>query len=269
MSPLRSGAAWRRALVTGASSGLGRAFAERLATAGTDLVVVARRAPLLEDLAADLAERHGVDVEVLRADLTEPDDLRMVEERAAGPRRPIDLLVNNAGISATGRFDRIPAGRIQRVIDLNVRAVVRLTHAALPGMVERGAGAVLTVSSTAALQPLPYSAVYGASKAFVTSFSQALHEELRGTGVTVTVVCPGFVRTPMLGDAEDAIPDVALLEPQEVVGAALRGVLHGRALLVPGMLYRLQAATVRLVPTSLIRRGIGLLVRRQPGGDPT
>lgn len=261
------GARWQRALVTGASSGIGRAFAERLAASGAEVVLVARREHVLGELAGELTTRQGVDVEVLPADLTDPEQCQHVEQRLADRDRPVDLLVNNAGITAVGPITDIPVERTQRLIDLNVRAVMRLTHAALPGMIERGGGGILAVSSVASLQPLPYAAVYGATKAFVTSFCQALHEELRGSGVTVTVVAPGFVMTPMLSHAGTSIPDGAILEPPQVVGAALRGLRRGRAMVVPGGLYKLHAGLVRLAPASLVRRTAGLLSRaRNRGG---
>jgi hypothetical protein len=174
----------RRALVTGASAGIGTAFAERLARDGYDLLLVARRRERLEELAKQLRESHRVEVEVLVADLVDAGDLLTVEQRVAA-RPGLDLLVNNAGFGTAGAFLESDPDREEQEILLNNVALVRLTRAALPRMAERGRGAVVNVSSMAGFLPAPYNATYGATKAFVTSFSEALAEELRGTGVRV------------------------------------------------------------------------------------
>ncbi|MDQ6798268.1 MAG: SDR family oxidoreductase, partial [Actinomycetota bacterium] len=186
---------WRRALVTGASSGIGRAFAVHLAASGTDVVLVARRRDRLDDLATDLRADHGVDIEVLVADLTDEGGLAAVEARLGNGSAPVDLLVNNAGFATSGRFAELPVEGEVAEIHLNVLAPVRLTRAALPGMVERGRGGVVNVSSIAALQPLPHWATYAASKAYLTSFSEAVHEEVGGHGVVVLALMPGFTHT--------------------------------------------------------------------------
>src|SRR5439155_3448150 len=180
------------ALVTGASSGIGAAFARQLAERGHDLVVVARDVTRLEKLAADLP---GVDVEVMAADLQQPQQLAAVEARLAATDRPVDKLINNAGYGTAGNFHELEADREIGQIELNVNALVRLSHAAARAMVPRHRGGILNVGSVGSFQPGPFNATYSATKAFVLSFSEAIHEELRPHGVHVTCLCPGFTRT--------------------------------------------------------------------------
>ncbi len=256
---------WRTALVTGASSGIGEGFARRLAAGGTDLVVVARRTDRLEALATELHEAHGVDVEVLTADLADPWPRAAVEARLADAGRPIDLLVNNAGFGTSGPFVELDVDREDEEIRLNVIALVRLTHAALPGMIERGRGAVCNVSSVASFQPLPQNATYAATKAFVTSFSQALHEETRGTGVTVTALCPGFVQTEFQQHSDTAtsrVPSFAWLDVDHVVDAGLAATARGRAVAVPGATYKALDALAQVTPRGLVRRIAGAVTDR-------
>ncbi|MGH7856383.1 MAG: SDR family NAD(P)-dependent oxidoreductase, partial [Candidatus Binatia bacterium] len=182
---------WQRALVTGASSGIGEAIARRLAAEGSELVLVARRQERLERLGFELRRFRSIPVEIVPADLTAAVDLERVEARLASAGRPVDLLVNNAG---GGRLSVFPEGTPEDEecwARLNAISVLRLTAAALPGMRERARGTILNISSGAAFQPSPYAAVYGASKAFVNSFSQAIREESRRHGIVVTAVCPG------------------------------------------------------------------------------
>lgn len=257
---------WNRALVTGASSGIGTVLTRQLAAEGSDLVVVARSTDLLEELAEDLREVHGVEVEVLAADLTDPAGLADVEGRLRDVARPVDLLVNNAGFGTTGRFADQDADTEDREIQLNVAAVVRLTHAALPGMQARGRGGILNVSSIASFQPIPNMAVYSATKAFVTSFTEAIHEELAGTGVHVTALCPGFTRTNFVdaaqahGDASK-IPDFIWMEPEPVAAAGLRAVAANRATVVPGLQYKLSTGASRVLPSAVTRRVISVASR--------
>ncbi len=199
----------RSALVTGASAGIGAAFAEALAREQYDLVLVARRADRLEELAKRLRDARGVAIEVLAADLTDGAGLARVVARVE--EGPPDLLVNNAGHGSFGNFAELDIDREVGEIQLNVVALVRLTRAALPGMIRRGHGAIINVSSMAGFQPMPFNATYGATKAFVNSFTEALHEELRGTGVRVQALCPGFTRTDRV--------------PGHRRGGALRGAL--------------------------------------------
>lgn len=244
-----------RALVTGASSGIGRAMAEQLAADGTDLVVVARREDELRELATWARDTHDGEVEVLATDLTEPEELAVVERRLEQEDRPVDLLVNNAGMSSYGSFADLDVERYDREVALNSTAPVRLTHAALPGMIDRGRGAVLFTSSTSSFQPMPSMAVYGATKAFLTSFSQALHEELAGTGVSATVLCPGFTDTAFLGDSQ--LPQAVVMDPGTVARAGLAAVRRGRAVATPGAGNKAHRALAHIVPRTLLRRAAG------------
>lgn len=255
---------WTRALVTGASSGIGRAIASHLAAGGTDLVLVARTADALEDVAA-AARRHGVEVDVLPADLAEPGDLAAVEARLAA-QPPVDLLVNNAGFGTYGQFHTLDIDEEQREIAVNVVAPVRLTWAALGGMVDRGQGWIMNVSSMASLQPTPRNATYGATKAFVTTFSESLHEELRGAGVKVTAVLPGFTRTEFQARAglndTGGLPGFVWQEADECAAEAVAGARAGRAIVIPGTLNKVTAAGAATIPRAAKRRLVGLLSTR-------
>jgi short-subunit dehydrogenase len=245
------------ALVTGASSGIGLAFARKLAASGDDLVVVARDTQRLEALAKELAERYGTAVEVLTADLTLPEQLAAVEARLADPDRPVDLLVNNAGAGVGGSFVDGDRDAAERGIRLNVVALTRLAHAALGPMVARGRGGLINVSSVAGFQPIPGSAVYSAGKAYVTSLTEALYEEVRGTGVRVLALCPGFTRTEFQSRNNYTprnLPEMAWSTPEAVVDEALRALHRGRAVCVPGVHYKALAGLAHLVPRAAVRR---------------
>ncbi|MHB8670135.1 MAG: SDR family NAD(P)-dependent oxidoreductase [Acidimicrobiales bacterium] len=253
------------ALVTGASSGIGRAFATALAARHHDLVLVARTEARLKELAGELSGAHGVQAEVLVADLADDDDLARVETRVSRSEDPVDLLVNNAGFGSGGRFVELPLAGEDGQIRLNVLALMRLTHAALPGMVERRHGGVINVSSLGSFQPTPGFATYGATKAFVTSFSEALHEELRGTGVRVMAVCPGLTRTEFHERAklgEVAAPGFAWMTAEDVARTALAAYDRGRALSVPGAGNLAVAWMTRLFPRAAVRRLSGLATSR-------
>jgi uncharacterized protein len=263
--------AWRRALITGASSGIGRAMARRLGRSGVDLVVVARDRGRLEALAAELmfpkvgGEEAGVDVEVIVADLADPAQLATVERRLADRARPIDLAVNNAGFGTYGDFASLDLDGETREIAVNVTALVRLTHAALGGMLGRGQGAVLNVSSVAGLQATPGNATYGATKAFVASFGEAVYGELAGTGVTLTTVLPGFTRTEFqarAGIAGRQIPGVAWQSAEEVATLALDAAAAGKPWFVPGTLNKVAVAATTPLPRGLRRRVAARASRR-------
>jgi len=244
--------AYRNALVTGASSGIGESFARLLAARGTDLVIVARRADLLDELARDLVERYRVGVEVMAADLTDPGRRGDVEERLRS--EPVELLVNNAGYGAFGSYAESDLNDQLTEVDLNVVALMRLTHAALPGMIERGRGGILNVASMAGFAPSPGSAVYGATKAYVASFSESLHAEVAAKGVHVTALCPGFTRTD-----EDSEPNLLWLRREDVARAGLDAVATGRALCVPGLQYKAAMPALKLVPRPLLRAAATLM----------
>jgi hypothetical protein len=248
---------WHRALVTGASRGIGEAFARRLAADGADLVLVARSGAQLEQLATELRRSHGIDVEVLVADLGTSDGCAAVERRLTDTAAPVDLLVNNAGIGGNGAFDALDRDRAVQQVELNVLAPVRLTHAALQGMRARSRGGVINVSSLSGLQPYPYGAVYGASKTFLNHFSAAVHTETADAGVRVLALCPGFTRTQHQQDAgisRTPIPDALWLRPEQVVDDGLAALRAGRTRRVVGLPYRLWAALLRVLPAPLVQR---------------
>jgi uncharacterized protein len=253
------------ALVTGASSGIGAAFARALAARGDDLVIVARDETRLDDLAGRLEKEHGTNVEVVATDLTSKKGVAVVEARLESAEPAVDLLVNNAGMGTYGKFAELPREAETREVRLNVVAVLHLCHAALPGMVERGRGGIINVSSLAGHQPTPLNATYGGTKAFVTSFSQALHEELRGTGVKVMVLCPGFTRTEFQARAgldSGSVPSFLWQQPEPVVAAALRAYEHGRAVCIPGALNQAGAVFSSAMPAGITRRIAGAVVPR-------
>jgi short-subunit dehydrogenase len=257
---------WQRALVTGASSGIGDAFARRLAHNGTDLVLVARSGDALEELADELRGAHGVAVEVLAADLGTDEGRAPVSARLGDDAAPIDLLVNNAGMGTSGPFGEIPLERELAMIELNVAAVVALTHAAVPAMQRHGRGGIINVSSLNGFQPYPFGAAYGASKAFVTSFSKAVHTELAGSGVRVLVVCPGFTRTNFqnaAGISRTPIPDWLWLQPVEVADEALAALAAGRSIRVPGPAFKLLAGLSKIVPDVVVRRALATVGRHR------
>ena len=232
-----------RALVTGASSGIGAAFAERLARDQVDLVIVARRGERLEALAQRLHENHHVTVEVMVADLTQPGELRAVETRIAEDTA-LELLVNNAGFGGYMPFIALDPDRAEELIRLQVVAVTRLTRAALPGMIARGHGAIINVSSrlafSAALSSptMPKRATYAATKAYVNTFTQLLHDELAGTGVRVQALCPGVVRTEFherMGQDPSRLPAAIVMTPEDIVEASLAGLKLGEVICVPAL----------------------------------
>ena len=258
-------ARWSLALVTGASSGIGRAIAVQLAADGSDLILVARRRDRLEEVAGELRAAHGVHVDVLPADVTDHDQLAHVEDRLRTGHHPVDLLVNNAGRGGQGRFAEVDVDLHDTLIRLNVVAPVRLTHAALQQMVPRRFGGVLNVSSIAGLQPLPNVATYGSTKAYLTTFSHAVHEEVRRQGVTVTNLLPGFTRTEFHETAaisRSVVPSFAWMSAEAVARGGLDAVAAGRAECVPGLGYRLLSALSTVTPKGVSRRVLGAVMAR-------
>jgi uncharacterized protein len=252
---------WQRALVTGASSGIGEAFARQLASRRTDLILVARSAAKLEHLAAGLRADHGVAVDVIPADLTTDAGCETVCHRLRDAEEPIDLLINNAGVGTSGAFGEIPIAREMQLLQLNVSALVRLAHAAVAAMKPRRRGGVLNVSSLTGFQPYPFGATYGASKAFVNSFSKALHTELAGDGVKVLALCPGFTRTGFqssAGIARTPIPGWLWLRADEVARAGLSALQAGRPVRVVGAAFRMWALATKVVPEGLLRRALAV-----------
>ncbi|MGC2633130.1 MAG: SDR family oxidoreductase [Candidatus Cybelea sp.] len=240
-----------RAVVTGASGGLGLEFARLLAADRYDLALVARSGGKLEAIAAELRDRHGVSVETLVMDLSGPGAAAAVLARVP----ECDVLINNAGFATNGRFDEIAEERIREEVMLDVLTLTELTRAYLPGMRARRAGRILNVASTAGFLPGPFMAVYYAAKAYVISFSQAVAEESRGTGVTVTCLCPGATAT---GFADRANAKETLLFKRHLADAAsvalagYRGMMRGRDLVIPGISNKLVPLAARLSPRRLL-----------------
>ncbi len=245
------------ALVTGASSGIGLAFAERLAADGHDLVLVARDRERLDALAARLRRDRDVRADVLVADLSDPDQRRRVELRLAEPgdAAPVELLVNNAGYATPGEFVDTPPAVLAANLEVNVGAVLALTRAALPGMQQRGSGSIVNVSSIAGFLP-GRGSVYGAGKAYVTTLTQSLALSAAEHGVRVMALCPGYTRTEFhqrLGQ-ERSGPAWLWLDADRVVDDALADLARGRVLSIPGAVYKGIYAATRIVPPSLVRR---------------
>ena len=246
------------ALVTGATAGIGNAFVRRLAKDRYDLVLVSRDDERLERLASELRATYGVHVEVLAADLAEDEGCRVVEERLADRDRPVDFLVNNAGFSVNSRFVTGDIEDEERMLRVLVRAVLRLSRAAVPGMVERRHGAVVNVSSVAGFLP---QGTYSAAKAWVTSFTQGLAGDLTGSGVRVLALCPGFTHTEFherAGIDMRRTPDWLWLDAEEVVADAFAALARGSVVCVPGAQYKTIVTVMRHLParalTSVGRR---------------
>lgn len=241
-------------LITGASSGIGEVFARALAARGYHLVLVARSQEKLEVLAATLRESKGISTEVIALDLSAPGAASALARRLREHDIEIDLLVNNAGFGALGEFWTLPLDRQSGMLDLNIRALVELTYLLVPRMVEKRRGGIINVSSTASFQPLPYTAVYAASKSFVTSFSLALAEELRRHGVMVVTLCPGGTSTNFFKASEYGSRKVpgGLQPAEEVVELALHKLDHGGGLAVPRLLNKFSVFIQRFIPRSWV-----------------
>jgi short-subunit dehydrogenase len=242
------------ALITGATAGIGAAFARRLAADGHDLVLVARDTPRLDDLAREVQDRHGVAAEVLTADLSVRADTDRVAARLADAASPVAVLVNNAGFGVNHGFLHSDLAAEQQMLDVMVTAPLRLCHAALPGMVERDSGSVINVSSIAGWIA---GGTYSAAKAWVTVFTEGLAVQLRGTGVTAIAVCPGFTRTEFHERADmdmSGVPPRLWLSPQDVVDRALADARRGRTVSVAGRQYQVLSLLAQYAPRPLVRR---------------
>lgn len=253
----------RWALVTGASSGIGEAFAAELAREGMSLVLAARREVRLRALAERLSGQHGVQAEVVAVDLSEPGSAGQLWEEAARDR-PIHLLVNNAGFGLRGRFEEIAASRMTEMVQLNCVTLMELANLALPAMRERGEGGIINLASIVSFQPVPLMAAYGASKAFVLSLSEALREENRGSGVRVLALCPGPVPSGFQEVAGTTIGDSTLgvVSAEEVVRLALKGLDRDAGVVVPGAANRAGALAAKLLPRGLATRIAGQVVQK-------
>jgi short-subunit dehydrogenase len=250
--PSPSSSQRRTALVTGATAGIGLEFARQLALQGHDLVLVARDEPRLQSVAAELRAASGVEVEVLRADLVDAADLARVEERVADRERPVDLLVNNAGFGLKKRFLDNPVEDEVAMLQVLVTAVLRLSHAALGAMTERGHGGIINVSSVAAFLPR---GSYSAAKAWVNSFSEWAAHEYRAAGVTVTALCPGFTKTEFHERMQVKRGDNFMwLDVEFLVEKALADHAKGRVFSVPGAQYKTVVALTRAIPSGVLQR---------------
>jgi short-subunit dehydrogenase len=250
------------ALVTGASSGIGAEFARLLGEAGVPTVLVARRGDRLREI----AERYD-GFEVLEADLVTATGQDAAVARIVSDSDPVDLVVNNAGFGTSGRFHELDVDRLADEVELNVKALTVLSHAALRTMVPRGRGYLLNVSSVAGFQGSPGLGVYAATKAYVTSLSEALHGDVRGTGVHVTALCPGLTRTEFqeranTGGLESRVPDLAWTSVEQVAATGLRDVASNKTISVPGTLYKVAVTGSDLLPRSITRWVSGSVSRQ-------
>jgi uncharacterized protein len=244
------------ALVTGASAGLGLEYAKLFAADGHDLVLVARRRDKLDELAAQLAKDHGTTVKVISADLQLEAAPAEIFAEVQGIGIAVDFLVNNAGFGSNGAFVGLETERELGMIDVNVRSLVHLTRLFLPGMVERKRGRVLNIGSTAGFVAGPFMATYYASKAFVISFTEALAYELKGTGVTATVSCPGATATEfaaVAGNDKSSLFKGGVADSVSVARHGYRAMLAGKVIAIPGVKNKLTAQSVRFSPRSLLR----------------
>ena len=245
------------ALITGASSGIGMAIARRLAERGHGLTLVARREDRLRALGTELHDEHGIRAESIAADLGTKSGRGQVVGRVAALGLDVEILVNNAGFGGSGNVHRGDPGRLTRMVRLNCEALVELQARYTSAMAERGRGAVINIASTAAFQPIPGTAAYAATKAFVLALSEATHSELAGRGVSVTAVCPGpvkteFAETAGLGDANDRLPGFIWTDVEDVAKEAVDGADKGHRVVVPGLMNRAGALLGQHSPRALV-----------------
>jgi short-subunit dehydrogenase len=259
------------ALVTGASAGIGGAIAHELAARGHGLVLVARRKEKLDELAEELAGTHGIRADTISCDLGDAEQRATLPDQIAELGVEIEVLINNAGFATGGAFSEADPERELQQVRVLVEAPVALTLTYLPAMVRRGRGAILNVASTAGMQPMPYSAGYSAAKAYVLTFSEAIHQEVRGRGVTVTALAPGPVETEFWDQAgwrvrgdksfEKAIPGPARLTPEDAARAGVKGLEGGERVVVPGLPFRAGMLAARYLPHAIKLPALEYLMR--------
>ena len=253
-------------LITGASSGIGEAFARKLAALGRNVLLVARSEDKLVTLCNELGRINRIRAQYLVLDLTRPEAPLNLFEEAQKQGLVIDLLINNAGFGAMADFSQVSLERQLKMIDLNVKALVELTHRFLAPMRERKQGAIINVASTAGFQPVPYMATYAATKAFVLSFSEALWEENRLYGIKIMALCPGVTDTNFFEAAQVEKPPLRVAQsPEEVVETALRGLKRGKSHVVSGWTNFLMIEGERIVPRSFVARMAGRMMRPRYG----
>ena len=256
----------RTALITGASAGIGAELAACFAAGGFDLLLVARSAPALEQLATQLKQQHGIQAWCLPADLATVDGVKSLTNRVTKEKHQVDVLVNCAGVLEHGLFVNMPLQRHQAMIDLNLSALTTLLATYLPHMVSRGYGRVLNVASIAAFQPIPSLATYAATKAYVLSLTESLAEELKGTGVTVTALCPGITATNMMSQATEKspglkLPEILVGDAAQVAAEGYAACMRGDVIQVPGPINLVTTLASRATPKWLLRKISGAIGR--------
>ena len=250
------------ALITGATAGIGASYANLLAKEGFDLILVARDLPRLNKVAKELNKRFGVKTQCIKADLTKPSQLAKVEKRVADLKKPIDVLVNNAGFGIKDSFTVSNLDKEQELLDVLVTAPMRLTHAVLPVMVKRNTGIIVNVSSVASFIA---GGTYSAAKSYLTVFSESLHTELRGTNVKLSALCPGFTRTEFHARGRmkmTALPKFMWLNSDELVSKSWKYAKANRVICIPGWQYKILSAIARNAPRPIVRK-VGMSVRKK------
>ena len=250
------------ALITGATAGIGASYANLLAKEGFDLILVARDLPRLNKVAKELNKRFGVKTQCIKADLTKPSQLAKVEKRVADLKKPIDVLVNNAGFGIKDSFTASNLDKEQELLDVLVTAPMRLTHAVLPVMVKRNTGIIVNVSSVASFIA---GGTYSAAKSYLTVFSESLHTELRGTNVKISALCPGFTRTEFHARGRmkmTALPKFMWLNSDELVNKSWKYAKANRVICIPGWQYKILSAIARNAPRPIVRK-VGMNVRKK------
>ena len=254
------------ALITGASSGIGAVFARRLASQGYNLVLVARRETPLRNLSDEVQQSFHVTAQVLPADLSHPADVERVEKRISGIT-DLEILINNAGFGVPGRFTEIELERNVAMIQVHILATMRLCRTALPGMIARRRGSIINVSSIAAFMGSVRNATYSATKAYLNVFSEALQDELKGSGVRVQALCPGLTHTefhdhPGYGDYKTRIPEFLWMKAEDVVAESLAAIERGRVICIPGFKNRLIVAAIRNRPCAFVVKALAARFNR-------
>ncbi len=250
------------ALITGATAGIGAAYAKLLAKEGFDLVLVARDLPRLKGVAKELSKLYKIKAETIKADLTKPAQLAKVEKRLANNSKPIEVLINNAGFGLKDSFLVSNLAKEQELLDVLVTAPMRLSHAVLPGMIKRNSGSIVNVSSVASFIA---GGTYSAAKSYLTVFSEYLHTELRDTNIKVSALCPGFTRTEFHARGKmkmSGLPDYMWTAVDQVVAKSWRYVKAGKVICIPGWQYMLLSSIARIAPRPLVRK-LGIKIRRK------